>query len=61
MGQFNELLEWVDGNQRRNIELFSNEKSSPFFEKRLEDARAKLAEAQAKLQRNSGSSIRTSG
>lgn len=41
----------VETYQRKHIDLFSNQKSSPFFEKRLEDARAKLAEAQAKLQR----------
>lgn len=45
------LANIVENYKRRHIELFSNAKSSPFFEKRLEDVRAKLNEAQAKLQK----------
>jgi succinoglycan biosynthesis transport protein ExoP len=45
------LTKIVDVYQRRHIELFSNEKSSPFFKVRLDEARAKLADAQGKLQR----------
>lgn len=36
--------------QRRHIEIFSNAKNSPFFEKRLEDTKTKLAEAQKSLE-----------